>query len=121
MGWWSEANRGAAREFGRRHMGLFATIAVLRWLAPVLAVVTALALVGGLGGGVWALGSGAVTTDMAWVKPALTAGVVLGVLALLGLAWRRWGLYLRLYGAAPVIVALVLLALAGAVTWAWLS
>jgi hypothetical protein len=118
MGWWSEANRGAAREFGRRHAGLFATFAVLRSTLPALLV---LAVIGGLAGGVWALGSGALTTDTAWVKPALTLAVVLGVLAGLGLAWRRWGLFLRLYGATPVIVALVVLALAGAGTWFWLT
>jgi len=120
MGWWSEANRGAAREFGRRHAGLFATLAVLRWMAPALAV---LVVLGGLGGGVWALGSGAVSVDVdtAWVKPALTAAVVLAVMALLALAWRRWGLYLRLYGATPVLGALVLLAVVGAGTWFWLT
>ena len=123
MGWWSEANRGAAREFGRRHAGLFATLAVLRWMAPVLAVVAVLAVVGGLGAGVWTLGTGAapVNMDAAWLRPALTAAVVLAVVVLLALAWRRWGLYLRLYGATPVIGALVVLAAVGAGTWFWLT
>jgi hypothetical protein len=118
MGWWSEASRGAAREFGRRHTGLFATIAFLRWALPALLV---LAVVGLVGGTVWAVAAGAATLATTWVKPAVAAGAIVGVLAVLVLAWRRWGLIWRLYGAAPVAGTLVVLAVLGAGTWLWLS
>lgn len=127
MGWWREAQTGAAREFGRRHYRFFAGLAMLRSSWRLLVV---LLVVGVITAGVWALRRAATSTPAvpdlgtAWVQPALViAGVVL-VLLLGALIWRRWGVILRMYwplgDAAAVALVAVLMLSGAAAAWVWL-
>ncbi|MGI5186479.1 hypothetical protein ACQEVZ_60635 [Dactylosporangium sp. CA-152071] len=136
MGWWREASRGAAHEFGRRHYRLFAGAALLRstWRVLLVAVVLIAVVAGG-----WVLlhrgatgssvaasaglpdGTDLIDLTAAWVKPTLVvAGVVL-VLIVTRLVWRRWGVILRMYwplGDAAAVALYAGLLLGGAAA-AW--
>lgn len=91
---WRQAQGAAAREFGARNMGLFVFLAAARKLLPALAVLVALAAVGGLGFGVvttWDTWSPWAPTVVVWLSVA--AGIAL-VVAFGSWVWRnRWRWY----------------------------
>lgn len=77
--WWSDAERGAAREFGRKHYRGFTALLVVRKLAPFVLTVAAGAL---LAWGMFLL--------VRTLAPLFLAAAVLGAVVTAGVAAYRW-------------------------------
>ena len=123
MGWWSDARRGAAYEFGRRHASAFAAWEVARRLVRLTAH---LAVIAALAAGIWTVWRFhtriAALTGLELLFTVSAGVVLLGVLA--ALAIRRWAwrveLWLPVEHLAVWLWCAVMLAGSGVATWIWL-